>query len=157
MKKPTEQRFWEKVARGGSGDCWTWLGGRNTNGYGTFYLRRDDGRSPSVVAHRFAYEQLVGRIPAGNELDHLCRNRACVNPAHLEPVSHHENMARSPHLRAMVRTRRTQTHCMRGHPFTPDNTVVNRAGRRSCRICGNLRKRAKRRGVAPIELVTEES
>lgn len=79
--KPAEERFWEKVDKGS--DCWVWVGAKTLSGYGTF--------CPTTrvwqPAHRFAYELEVGPIPEGLQLDHLCRNPACVNPAHLEPVT----------------------------------------------------------------------
>jgi hypothetical protein len=86
--RPEGARFWEKVDR--SGDCWTWTASDNGQGYGQFYLR--SGRK--VHAHRYAYEAVVGPIPAGLELDHLCANPSCVNPRHLEPVPHRTNMLR---------------------------------------------------------------
>jgi hypothetical protein len=87
---PILERFWSKLdAQLPLVGCWEWRGARNTNGYGVF---RVDGRL--VLAHRFCYEQLVGPIDAGRELDHRCRNRACVRPDHLEPVDHATNVRR---------------------------------------------------------------
>lgn len=86
----TEQQFWEKVNKTDS--CWLWTGGVG-RGYGIFYRGADRGGS-FTVAHRYAYEALVGPIPAGLTLDHLCRVRGCVNPAHLEPVTQAENVRR---------------------------------------------------------------
>jgi hypothetical protein len=80
-------RFWSKVDQGE--DCWRWTA-CTSNGYGRFSVKRQP-----VLAHRFAYELLVGPIPEGLELDHLCRNRWCVNPDHLEPVTHDENVRRA--------------------------------------------------------------
>jgi len=84
-----------------------------------------------LLAHRVAWLLLRGPITAGMELDHTCRNRACVNPAHLEPVTHAENMRRASEA---------QTTCKRGHAYTPETTVIDRHGHRSCRIC---RRRAQ--------------
>jgi len=84
-----DERFWPKVDRGGA--CWLWTGALYVNGYGAF--RGPDGRT--IRAHRFAYERVVGPIPEGLDLDHLCRVRACVNPAHLEPVTRAENLRRA--------------------------------------------------------------
>jgi hypothetical protein len=74
--------------------CWIWLGTRNSEGYGQIRERLDGGRGRTVKAHRFMYERLVGPIPVGRQLDHLCRNRACVNPVHLEPVDNATNTQR---------------------------------------------------------------
>lgn len=116
-----EERFWRKVKR--TDLCWLWQGAKNNEGYGTFWV------APHVVApHRFAYELLVGAVPDGLELDHLCRVVSCVNPDHLEAVTHAENMRR-----AKVATR--SHRCKRGHEFTSENTYVKPDGTRCCRIC----------------------
>lgn len=86
--RPCFDRFMGKVEA--SPLCWEWRGRRTSDGYGLFRIGRSDR-----YAHRFAWSALVGPIPAGLELDHLCRNRGCVNPAHLQPVAHAENVRRS--------------------------------------------------------------
>ena len=113
-------RFWNRVEAQSSG-CWEWRGKRD-RGYGRFALRTDR----FVPAHRFAYELLRGEIPAGLEIDHLCRNRACLNPTHLEAVTHYVNFVRgeSPSAR-VIRT----GLCRYGH---------ERAGRRNCPTCNRL-------------------
>lgn len=132
-----KNKFWEKVIKIGNGGCWRWKGaivGGENGGYGQF--RVGDRR---IVAHRVAYELLVGPIPEGLELDHLCRNRWCVNPAHLEPVTHLENMRRAPRWQ----DKNIKTHCIRGHEYTPENTYVNKkTGARRCRMC-MLRRSSK--------------
>jgi hypothetical protein len=89
-------RFWSKVDDSGSRGCWEWLAAKERTGYGTFFCRHVIGRGTAIPerAHRVAYELLVGPIQAGLTLDHLCRNRGCVNPAHLEPVTRGENVRR---------------------------------------------------------------
>lgn len=133
--RPAAERFWEKVQI--TEGCWLWLAGTSTDNYGVFTLRRH----VQVRAHRFSYEQLVGEIPEGLHLDHLCRNRACVNPAHLEPVTSRVNTLRGvgPSARNAAKT-----HCDSGHPLDEDNTY-HHEGRRRCRAC---RAEAQRRYVA---------
>jgi len=124
--------FWARVDRNGPtpdyapslGPCWLWTGSLNRLGYGN---GRYDGRTMS--AHRAAYTLLVGPIPKGMQLDHLCRVRRCVNPAHLEPVTQSTNMLRA---RSLI------THCPQGHPYDEVNTYWHR-GRRNCRACRNVR------------------
>lgn len=100
-------RFWSKVDRPSLYSCWEWQAGLAARGgYGQY---RGDAGVPKH-AHREAWERMVGPIPEGRELDHLCRNPLCVNPDHLEPVTHAENMRRTRGTRPAV------THCRNGHP-----------------------------------------
>lgn len=106
--------------------CWLWQGELDTKGYGM--VRKQVNHARSVKrAHRVIYEEFRGPIPEGLELDHLCRVPACVNPGHLEPVTHRVNVRR-----ALLRT-----HCMRGHQFTPENSKPMPKGKRTCRTCFN--------------------
>lgn len=136
--RPPEERFWEKV-RKTDGGCWTWMASRSAAGYGTFNLgRRGEGYA---LAHRYSYELARGPIPDGLDLDHLCRNRACVNPDHLEPVTPWVNMLRGelPSMQVLRSGR-----CMRGHKMDAENTYVHpKTGQRQCRSCKRLRRSAQ--------------
>src|ERR1043165_2354272 len=123
-----ENRFWSNVDRRTENECWPWMGSMNGKGYGRFYV----GAGKARPAHRIAYELLIGPIPEGLHLDHLCRTTTCVNPAHLEPVTPKENTLRGVGPTAV---NATKTHCLRGHEFTPDNTYIRPNGSRMCRIC----------------------
>lgn len=135
IRLPATVRFWKFVSIEASG-CWLWTGAINHNGYGLFH-----GTQRMGIAHRFAFEYFVGPIQSGLDLDHLCRNRACVNPAHLEPVPHRVNLLRGNSFSG-VNARKT--HCVHGHPFTPDNTRL-KYGHRLCRICARGYKASARR------------
>lgn len=130
------ERFWVKVQEQPSG-CWGWTGRIDRYGYAQY-----SERGQMVGAHRVSYTALCGPIPTGLQVDHLCRNRACVNPDHLEPVTQLENARRGAAAR--------KTHCVNGHAFTPENTYRRPGvggGRRSCRECNRqsaLHYRAKR-------------
>ncbi|MDP2917085.1 MAG: HNH endonuclease signature motif containing protein [Dehalococcoidia bacterium] len=110
------------------------------------------GSHTFVSAHKFAYETLVGPVPEGKELDHLCRNPPCVNPAHLEPVTHQENDIRGIAGTVSAQRLRSITHCPQGHPYDLFNTYIHpKTGARMCRICRSLRKSAetlkKKKGI----------
>lgn len=130
-----EERFWAKVEKQ-EGGCWLWTGAITSHGYGQFKV---DGRL--VGAHRFAYELLVGPIPLGLTLDHLCRIRHCVNPSHLEAVTNRENTLRGEGITA--RAARV-THCPQSHPYDLFNTYVSPRGDRRCRICARIHTRTWR-------------
>lgn len=133
MDEPAATRFMEKVTKDDSG-CWEWAGHRNADGYGIFWLGR------SVRAHRVAYRHFVGQIPDGLHLDHLCRNRACVNPQHLEIVTNRENVLRGEGRTA---ANAQKTECSKGHPF--DERSRNAQGRgRVCRVCQTEINRVRR-------------
>ena len=128
-------RFWMKVDA--SGPCWQWTGGRNSKGYG--HCRLD--RETTFVAHRLAYLMLVGEIPDGMQLDHLCMNRACVNPDHVEVVDGRTNTLRGNAMSARYARR---THCGYGHPFDEENTRIWGKDGRRCATCQSQRAKARR-------------
>lgn len=130
-RRSTEERFWSFVDK--TTDCWLWTGSRTAEGYATFCITTDTNQRHRVVVHRLAYELLIGKIPTGLVLDHLCRNPRCVNPAHLEPVTMRENVLRGVGPSAQ---NARKTDCPAGHPYDKDNTAVNaKTGKRSCRTC----------------------
>lgn len=113
--------------------CWEWLGSRGANGYGRLTIgSRSDGSRRTALAHRVAYQEFVGPVPDGLELDHLCRNRACCNPAHLEPVTRRVNNLRGESVAAKMAR---QKDCKRGHPLSGDNLRINSRGARLCVTC----------------------
>lgn len=132
-------RFWPKVRI--TEQCWLWVGAKDSNGYGRFtrqFAKRLGYPTPDY-AHRISYTNLVGQVPSGMELDHLCRNPGCLNPAHLEAVTHSVNILRAT-------SRENKTHCKRGHAYTEENTRRDKAGRKICRVCMKHHMRAFRKG-----------
>lgn len=134
-------RFWDKVEMLDNG-CWQWTAARGGTGYGHFKL---DGKVRA--AHALTYELFVGPVPDGLVLDHLCRNRACCNPQHLEAVTHKVNILRGENYCA---EQARKTRCVNGHEFTPENTSVridSKSGRRckSCQRDAVARYRKRRR------------
>lgn len=134
-QRPAAERFWAKVEL--TEDCWVWTG-HLRRGYGTLMRNGEHG-----YAHRFAYESLVGPIPEGLQIDHLCRNRACVNPSHMEPVTRRENILRGEGSAAK---NARKTHCKRGHILSGENLYLYKGAVRICRQCqqGRVREYTER-------------
>ncbi len=146
MKQEEIERFLNLFDIHPVSECWEWKAFRNPSGYPKF-----SHASVSQLAHRWAFTYFVGPIPPRCELDHRCRNRCCVNPLHLQPVSHDENMERAKPFR-----RSLPTHCKEGHPFSGSNLYVSPVDahgrtRRDCKICRerNARKFADKPRANP--------
>jgi hypothetical protein len=137
-RRPIAERFWEKVNRRGPGECWPWLGAQS-NGYGQMR-----GHDQAAWAHRVAYELVRGPIPLGLTIDHLCRNRLCVNPSHMEAVTNQENILRGIGFAA---ENARKTKCPRGHAYDLIGLQPGFRGKgfqnmRGCRTCRNERVKA---------------
>lgn len=130
--------FWSKIDH--QGDCWTWTGCKSPDGYGRFLGGEALDLGGSRMAHRVSYTVLRGDIETGLEIDHLCQNRACVNPWHMEPVTHQENVRR-----AWERA----TECRNGHPYTAETRVSDYQGGFRCLIC---RRKANRESIRRLRL-----
>lgn len=127
--KPPIERFLEKIIITDSG-CWEWLGSKSNGGYGQFIIN-----TKKLYIHRFIYEYYHGQICPDLQIDHLCRNRKCGNPNHLEQVTQQENISRG--------SRPNQTHCKRGHELKGVNLYINKTNHRSCRTCRTVCNRAR--------------
>lgn len=136
--RSAQERFQAKTRQRETG-CIEWTGALTSTGYGSFYAAPGE----YIPAHRWAYTQSKGEIPKGMQLDHLCRNRSCVNPDHLEPVTVRENLLRGNTVTAR---NRAVTHCPAGHEYTPENTYVapGSPGNRHCKTCIHSRSLARK-------------
>jgi len=134
------KRFWKKVKK--TEGCWEWTAYIRRDGYGQWGTRYM--KLAPLVAHRVSYCLLIGPIREGMTIDHLCRNRKCVNPEHLEMVTQRENILRGVGLSAM---NARKTHCPKGHPLSGDNLASHRLPVRVCRTCASRRCREYRLGL----------
>ena len=138
-----EDRLWPKVNKNGPvvqpelGPCWEWTAMKSHDGYGL--LGRGGRDAGQIYVFRWLYEQKYGPLPPGFEPDHLCRNRACVNPDHMEAVTHRDNLLRGETL---IAEQVKRTHCPRGHPYDEVNTFI-RDGSRRCRECSREQGRER--------------
>ena len=141
------ERFWTKVQK--TDDCWLWLASKDRDGYGLFTI---NGKRRG--AHAVAYELTLGEVPIGLELDHTCRNRKCVNPSHLEPVTHKVNVLRGCSPGSV---NAAKTHCMNGHEFNKTNTQITPRGSRFCRACNSasVKKYKLKKKQRAINLIGE--
>ena len=110
--------------------CWNWNGSHTRKGYAKFWWN-----NKTELAMHFSYETFVGPIPEGLEPDHLCKNKGCSNPDHLEAVTRRENLVRGD---SPVGINARKTHCTNGHVFSTENTRINKDGSRACRECGRI-------------------
>ncbi len=131
-RTPAIERLLDRVSVTLSG-CWEWQGAQNGKGYGVF-----GNGGQQVYVHRFAYEYFKGEIPQTLEIDHLCRNRRCVNPDHLEVVTRQVNQLRGMSVSGQAARK---THCPQGHLYDLFNTRFYKSGGRICRTCDKIRKR----------------
>ena len=137
---PLKIRFWERVKKTKS--CWLWIGTRDAKGYGVIV-----NNNKHFFAHRLSYEWEKGKIPIKLEIDHLCRNSACINPKHLEAVTHRENVLRGMGLMAV---NAKKTYCKYGHGFDKKNTGIKKNKQRYCKKCGAIRSAGVRKKLKQL-------
>ena len=142
MYPSVPDRFLNKISPEPNSGCFLWTGALSGTGYGSSWDKRQGKVRP---AHIIMWERENGPVPKGMELDHKCRVPSCVNPRHLEPVSHRENLRRGSQRGGVILAalQKAKTECPRGHEYTAQNTYVL-SGRRSCRTCHRIREVSRR-------------
>ena len=138
-------RLWSRVRK--TDTCWNWTGSVTSEGYGTISVN-----GKSAFTHRLAYEECYGPIPKDKQIDHLCRNRRCANPSHMEVVTSRENTLRGNGICAQQARRAV---CPKGHPYEGYNLYVHR-GKRYCRICRNVNWKNSMRNRKALATAQEE-
>lgn len=132
MRKTIKDRLERSIILNPYTGCWDTLLAKNDKGYSQIWYENH-----TKGAHRVSYQVYVGGIPLGKVLDHICRNRSCINPHHLRPVTHRENVLLGIGFGG---ENARKTHCMRGHEFTPENTIIGKKGLNKTRNCKTCRR-----------------
>jgi hypothetical protein len=146
VKSSNVDRFWKYVTKKIGDECWEWHGALK-NGYGSLWVRdsayKNGGKM--VATHRYSYELHFGPFDQSKIVHHKCHNKLCVNPNHLELADSCGQHTLVCHPESETAKNKAKTHCMYGHEFTPENTIIERSGKRKCKTCERLRlkKRAK--------------
>lgn len=142
------KRFWSNVDK--STDCWIWKGALSGKGYGLFGFNKI-----RKSAHIISFELLNGLVPSDRELDHTCKNPPCINPSHLEPVTHQINMLRG---NTFARVNKSKTHCPKGHEYNSENTRMAPNGSRLCRECDRISSKMfyhKKKAIAALNSIND--
>lgn len=151
-----QERFWSNVSgKSGDDECWMWTGYKSEKGYGVLKIKEK-----AIRAHRLSYILAFGEIPTGMQLDHLCRNKVCVNPRHLEAVTSRENTIRAvpyrkPRAEWAPTNRELTGKCKNGHDFSGDNIYISPRGLPFCRLCKKAYKVAYRESGKHREYMRE--
>lgn len=138
--RPLSERLLDKRIITASG-CWEWAVAKTKNGYATTTL---GSRGKKEYLHRISYREFIGSIPDGKEIDHLCRNRSCFSPAHLEAVTRSVNTLRGDGPKLLGSINASKTHCKHGHLFDDRNTRLRPSGGRDCRACARVKQKLYR-------------